>query len=213
MPDKSLGPHKALQGLTVIYIMNCLSNELRLQFIRLVVESSWVSSIQKRNAPRQALRISEDLPHSYKLRRQQQKTGCISPNTINSRALAVFTLKNAETKNRMHLTKPYEYLRRGCIHTKLQKQTWWISAKPRTSIRLITLTAIKAIVNRSKMHLTEPSDLLWIGCIHTISRQHQTKTACISPKPDNSCSRLHSHQIRPQRKTGCISPKPRNCFG
>jgi len=60
--------------------------------------------------------------HSHQLR-LQQKTGCISPSPMNSFGLAVLTPNNAKNKNRVHLTKPYEFLRFGCIHAKLQQQT------------------------------------------------------------------------------------------
>ena len=145
--------------------------------------------------------------HSHQLR-QQQKNWMHLTRPYEFLCLAVFTLNNATTKNRMHLTEPYEFLRFGCIHAKLQRQTWWISVNPRNSFGLIALTPIKAITKKTRC--TSPNPQHYYGLVVCIPILGQQQKKHISPNLKNSCSWLHSHQIRPQRKTGCISPNRRS---
>ena len=104
------------QFIFLIYIKSCPSNELRLQFIRLVLESSRVSSKQKQDASRQTLWNFNGLPALIQIKatakkqdashrtlwipmgwlysRQitpKRKTGCISINDMTSHGSVAFT--------------------------------------------------------------------------------------------------------------------------
>ena len=121
---------------------------------------------EKQNASHKTLTIPMVRLHSHQLR-LQQKTGCIWPNPMNSLGLAVFTPNNAKTKNRVHLTKPYEFLRFGCIHAKQQQQqqTWLISASLRRSCVLIAFTPIKTTAK--KQDAPHRARIVDIGCLHS----------------------------------------------
>ena len=149
--------------------------------------------------------------------------------------MAVITPQTSSILNKVHLTKPWEFIWFGYIYTiqsfnpkqgashqtlgihmvrllshhiRLQSKTRCISPNPENSYGLAALTPQKAsIIN--KVHLTKPKKITWFGCTHTTPGFNR-KQGASHPTLAIHMVWLHSHHIRLQSETRCTSPNPRN---
>jgi len=87
---------------------------------------------------------------------------------MNSYGLVALTPNQSTVTNRMHLTKPYEFLWFGCIDTKSEHDNEQDASHHNhmNSYGLAALTPNQSTV-MNRMHLTKPYEFLWFGCIDT----------------------------------------------
>ena len=147
------------QFIILIYIKNCPSNELRLQFIRLVLESSRVSSKQKQDASRQTLWNFNGLPAFIQIK------------------------ATAKKQDASHRTL---WIPMGWLYSRQITPKWstgCISINPMTSDGSVAFAPIKDYNNKlDASHQTLCVVLSWL-----VSRQimPKRKTGCLSLSPMN----------------------------
>ena len=115
--------------------------------------------------------------HWYQIRARQWTT-CISPNHMNSYALAALIPNQSTTMNSMRLTKtiwiPMVWLHWHQIRAR--KWTACISPNHMNSYGLAALILKQSTIMNS-MHLTKPNEFLWFGCIDTKSEHDNEQHA------------------------------------